>query len=488
MAAVLGILVVLLCMIFSQNDNQQIPTKESSNDDNMVYFDVNSQNSPEIQPPQSESQIDETELNADQYNQEMAQTLTQKPSVNLPKEEETFIIPESPKFPHYKKHHARRTPVKATSYGRVAHHQKPCGLERIFTPSKRLLSKVAPKVMRQLPFVGVSHSATSILAVKLDYANAYEVADFINKNLPCSARNVATAKGGSEIILHGSDKTIDTAQKIITLLDTHPKVAVFKLNYTKPYRMANMLANSVFGGDCNVFAEGDEKPSKTSPFAVYYNNAQNSITLVGATSKQMDMAQEFINFSDVKSPQAFLDIMFVEFNENGSRQFQKLSQFNATSASDCEVTNQNIYSLITNIISCGGGKILAKPRLTIANDSDYNINVTSDYVKSRQSKYVYNIEDCGTRLKIHSVINPKGEVFLTLEPHYITVKRAIPNERNAKATLFNRKCFRYENVKLVNRQTLCFGGVNSQQEYMSFGRKKTVNTELMMFVNVHVLD
>ena len=97
-------------------------------------------------------------------------------------------------------------------------------------------------------------------------------------------------------------------------------------------------------------------------------------------------------------------------------------------------------------------------------------------------------KDCGTKLKIYSCVNPKGEVFLTLEPQYITVKKSIPNSKNPKATLFNRKSFRIENVKLKDRQTLFFGGVNSQQEYRKMGRLKIVNSELVMFVNVRILD
>jgi len=503
--AVVGIVTILLaCLILSKPDNNKpIPVKEATNsDESMVYFDVNSQNKPAIpqNPEPTQPQIDESELNADQYNQQMAQTLAPQATVNLPKEEiptETFIIPSRPR--PIRKHHAHSQPqryLQATVPHKTGHkskhqtrHSNTFCLRKILRPGKVLLAKAKPCFIKQLPFIEENAYAREIKAIKLEYANAYELANFINKNVPSSGAKIATAKGSGEIILIGSPKTLSTAEKIVTLLDTHPKVAVFKLNYTKPSKMANMLANSVFGGDCNIAQEGDEKPSKISPFSIYYNNAQNSITIVGASSKQMDLAQEFINFSDLKSPQAFLDIMVVEFNENGSRQFQKLSQFNVCQGeNDYGISNQGLYSAISNIIYNGGGKILAKPRLTIANDSDYNINVTSDYVHSRQGKYVYNIEDCGTKLKIHSVINPKGEVFLTLEPNYITVKRSIPNERNAKATLFNRKCFRYENIKLHNAQTLSFGGVNSQQEYISFGRKKTVNTELMMFVNVHVLN
>lgn len=484
--------------LFSENE-KPVPLKpKPTSDENMVYFDVNSQNAPSIPVVDSQSQIDETELNADEYNKQMVETLAQRPSVKLPVREipiepttelpaGTFVIPP----PTHQKHHARKVARAAhkTYHSRKYHrynYPNTC-MAKIIKPSQAILSE--PKISSRRPiFAEAQVASSSIRAVKTDYVNAFEIADFINKNIPKDS-TLARARGGNEIILAGTDDDIATAEKIIALLDTHPKVAAFKLNYTKPCKMASMLANSVFSGDCNVIAEGDENSCKKSPFTIYYNNDQNSITVVGASSKQMDLVQEFVNFSDVKSPQACLDILFVEFNEKGSRQFQKLACLNGFSCQkECSVSGKNIYSEVSSIISAGGGKILAKPHLTVANDSNYCINVTSDYVQSRQGKYVYNIEDCGTRLKIHSLINPKGEVFLTLEPQYVTVKRSIPNERNAKATLFNRRCFCYENIRLKDCQTLCLGGVNSQQEYNCLGIKRTKNSELMMFVNAHVTD
>ncbi len=477
-ALALGIVALALLFMFFFSNKKNAPVKiKHSTEEDMVYFNVNPQIP--VEPAQTEqTPIDESELKVDEFNQEMMQTLSPKASVNLPPQEtETFIIPKPPR----KKHHAQKyNPNYKTSQKQpVISYAKTC-IRKIIQPQKKILKKITSPITLNL-------FQPTIKIIKLDYKNAFELADFINKNIPTEGTPLATAKGSGEIILKGSPDNISLAEKIISLLDTKPKIAVFKLNYTKPYKMANMLSNSIFSGDCNVLEEGSEAPSAKSPFTIYYNTPQNSLTIVGASSKQMDLAQEFINFSDVKSPQAFLDIILVEFNQKGIKQFEKIEK-SKTCCNQCCLSEQNLHSAITTIINNGGGKILAKPHFEIANDSDYNLNITSDYVHSRSNKYVYNIEDCGTRLKIHSVINPKGEVFLTLEPNYITVKRSIPNERNAKATLFNRKCFRYENVKIENCQTLCFGGVNSQQEYNFLGFKRTKNTELMMFVNVHVLD
>lgn len=488
-------IVFLLCFILFGNKEENVPNKEiAPSEEKMVYFEVNPENKlPETPKKEAtEPKIDESALNVEEYNKELAENLVPvKPSVKIPTEEE---IPENPYYvapkkiqKHYK-HYTKnqRHPKYTKRYARKSKISPKVCIKQLLNPKNILPAKINA-CLQQFPFVEPAHR--TIKAVRIEYVNAFELADFINKNIPGSnGKKLATAKGSGEIILIGQDEDISKAEKVIELLDIHPKVAVFKLDYTTPCKMANTLANSVFGGNCNIRQEGDNTP-KTSPFVIYYNNDQNSITIVGASSKQIELAQEFIKFTDVKSPQAFLDIMLVEFNETGSKQFHKLSQFNlAQSDSEYGISNQQLYSLISNIICEGGGKILAKPRLTVSNNSDYCINVTSDCVKSRQSKYVYNIEDCGMKLRIHSVINPKGEVFLTLAPQYVTVKRAIPNERNAKATLFNRKSFCLENVKLQHCQTLCFGGVNSQQEYTSFGRKKTLNTELMMFVNVHVLN
>lgn len=479
--------VTLLCTVLFKKPEEQLPSKSATSDENLVYFEVNPQNKLSEVPKNqvTEPAIDESELKTEEYNKELAETLIPaKPSVKLPTDKEispkTYALPRKP-YKLHKKHskHAKKY-IKKSSISSKA------SIKKLLTPINILTAPIN-KCLNQLPFIETPQKA--IKAIRIDYVNAFELADFINKNLPQPEdKKLAIAKGSGEIILVGTEENISKAEKIIELLDTHPKIAVFKLDYTTPYKMAVMLSNSVFGGNCNIRTEGDDS-AKTNPFVIYYNNSQNSITITGASSKQIELAQEFIKFTDVKLPQAFLDIMLVEFNEKGSCQFHKISPFN-TSQTNAEygVSNQQLYSLISGIICNKGGKILAKPRLTVSNNSDYCVNITSDYVQSRQSKYVYNIEDCGVKLKIHSVINPKGEVFLTLAPQYVTVKRAIPNERNAKATLFNRKSFYLENVKLQNCQTLCFGGINSQQEYASFGRKKTKNSELILFVNVHVLD
>jgi len=481
----------LLCLGFFflfKKDETIVPVGTNTTDENLVYFDVNSQNSPSV--PKTQEKIDESDLNADQYNQQMAETLATKPEIRIPVEEKPQKHYTHHKIKKYSKNKRYNSFTPKKHYSKE--HRPKKKYSKIAKLKKISFEKVASCLVKPtlLQFPMLSVSEKEIKTIKLEYTNAYDLADFINKNI-LSDKPIATAKGNAEIILIGKPEDVINAEKITSLLDIRPKVAVFKLNYTRPYKMANMIANAIFNGDCAVCQEGDESSKKTTPYAIFYNNSQNSITIVGASKKQMDLAQEFIYFTDIKLPQAFLDILVVEFNDAGSRQFQKFSQFNIINQ-DCaeySISNQNIYTSVCNIISNGGGKILAKPRLTIANDSSYNINVTSDYVKNKQSKDVYNIEqDCGTKLKIHSSINPKGEVFLTLEPQYITVKRSIPNEKNAKATLFNRKSFRLENVKLKDRQTLFFGGVNSQQEYRRIGKLKTINTELVMFVNVRLLD
>lgn len=492
-----GFLLAFGFLFLFKKDETYMPVKTTTaTDENLVYFDVNTQNTPSVQQAQpAEEYIDDSDLNTNEYNQKMTEILVPKPEVYLPVEEP----PKTTSIKHKIQKHCIQKPCKDERYCQIPnkkyypkrHSQKIVKFTTI--PIKKTNAKpclIKPSFF-EVPFPPSIAVENEIRTIKLEYANAFDLANFINKNIQSlTGKPIATAKGNGEIIIIGTPQEVLNAEKVTTLLDTRPKVAVFKLNYTKPYKMAHMIANAIFNGDCFVCQEGSESENKTSPYAIYYNNNQNSITIIGGSKKQMDLSEEFIQFTDIKSPQAFLDILVVEFNEVGSNQFQKLSLVNVNQdCSEYGISSQNIYGSVSNIICNGGGKILAKPRLTIANDSDYNINVTSDYVRSKQSKYVYNIEqDCGTKLKIHSCINPKGEVFLTLEPQYVTVKKSIPNERNPKATLFNRKSFRLENVKLKDKQTLFFGGVNSQQEYKKMGRIKLVNTELVMFVNVRILD
>ncbi|MDD3420285.1 MAG: hypothetical protein PHE78_06780, partial [Candidatus Gastranaerophilales bacterium] len=426
--------------------------------------------------------------------------LKPKPKVKLPKEpsspqkptplpscpvkqKEQKTIPLTPKKSMPPKPVKKTVSVKSVSSPKDYSHKKSAPSHK---PPIKSVQKKPPSMPEYAPAPVEQVLETRIITkVKIDYSSAYLLADFINNNI---RSNLAVAQNPSELILAGNETEILTAKQVVKLLDTCPKVQVFNLAYIRPVTMANMLANSVFGGDCCVCPDGCEFKKHSSPFVIYYNNEQNTITIVGASPKQMELADSYIKLSDLKSPQAFLDILIVEFNDWGISQFQKLAQFHIFPASsECGVSAQNLFSSISEIICNGGGEILARPKLTVSNDGNYQVNATSDQPVANAQGDVCNVEhNCGTRLKIHSVINQQGEVFLTLEPQYVAMRKYLADEKNPESVLFDKRSMKLENIRLEDGQTLCFGGMNTQEEYSSWGRTKVINKELMMFVNVHL--
>lgn len=489
-----GLLVLsLFCMglYFSMPHNQH---KKEIADENLVYFDVNSQKAPSV------PHIDESDLEVDKYNNEMYDVLKPKPKVKLPteptppqkslpaptcpiKQKEQKIIPLTPKKSMAPKPVKKAVSAKSASSKKDYTHKKAVPVHK---PPIKSVQKQQPSAPEYAPAPVEQVPETRIITkVKLDYSSAYLLADFINNNIRA---NLAVAQNPSELIFAGSETEILTAKQVVKLLDTCPKVQVFNLVYIRPVTMAHMLANSVFGGDCYVCPDGCEFQKHSSPFVIYYNNEQNTVTIVGASPKQMELADNFIKLSDLKSPQAFLDILIVEFNDWGISQFQKLAQFHIFPASsECGVSAQNLFSSISEIVNQGGGEILARPKLTVSNEGDYQVNATSDQPVANEQGDVCNVEhNCGTRLKIHSVINRQGAVFLTLEPQYVAVRKYLADEKNPESVLFDKRSMKLDNIRLENGQTLCFGGMNTQEEYSSWGRTKVINKELMMFINVHL--
>lgn len=334
-----------------------------------------------------------------------------------------------------------------------------------------------------------------IKTVKVNYANAFDINDFLNTTLEQENNLVSVAQGLNEVVLIGSKNSIKKAEEIISKLDVEPKVAVFKLNYISPEKMARMICSAIFNKKCDI-AEDSCFTQNIHPYSISYDKKQNSITILGATQEQLKLIQDYIKNTDIKHPQAILDILMVELNQDGIAQLEELKGIDINYKDGAEYgvnkSNKNLLDNIGYIASNSGGKILARPKVTISNDSKYEIKITSDYIESKQNAHVYNIaKDCGIDLKIQSIINPKREVILDLAPTYQSVKQFIPTEKRAKATLLNRKSIKVENIRLNNCETLALGGMSSQREFKRgfLGLKKeTKNIEFMIFVHVQLLD
>lgn len=333
-----------------------------------------------------------------------------------------------------------------------------------------------------------------IRTVKVNYANAIEVSDFLNQNLTEDQNAIAIAQGLNEVILVGSKNVVEKSEELISKLDVKPKVAIFKLNYINPCKMAQMICSGIFNGNCNIGKNGSFS-QKVHPYSVSYDLNDNSLTFTGITEAQIKLIKDYIKYADVKSPQAVLDILMVELSEEGVARLKEFNKIMLNSRDGIEYgigkTQRSILDNVAYIATNSGGKILARPKITISNASKYEVALTSDYVESKKGTNVYNIaKDCGIDLKLCSLISPKNEIILNLEPTYRSVKQFIPNEKRPRATLLNRKSIKLNNIRLNNCETLAVGGMVSQRIFKKgfLGSKKEVkNVEFMIFINAHIV-
>jgi type II secretory pathway component GspD/PulD (secretin) len=86
--------------------------------------------------------------------------------------------------------------------------------------------------------------------IPVKYVNATALAEFLNKNIfgiskpGLSSQNVVTTNPASnELIIFGSVNDVSIAKKVVEKFDVKPTTTSFKVNYTTPAEMANMICS-----------------------------------------------------------------------------------------------------------------------------------------------------------------------------------------------------------------------------------------------------
>ena len=190
----------------------------------------------------------------------------------------------------------------------------------------------------------MSVSMENMSTIPVKYADASSLAQFLNKNIfssnkPGLSNNeiVVANQGKNELIIFGTPGDYKMAKKVVEKLDTKPTTTIFKVNHSTPKEMATMLCQSLFpnlanSGSSSDAATGDAaKANSTSEIslgggvlacrvvasnsinskltslnnsnlAVIYHPGQGSISLIGGSSEQENMVNEFIASHDKKQP------------------------------------------------------------------------------------------------------------------------------------------------------------------------------------------
>lgn len=213
--------------------------------------------------------------------------------------------------------------------------------------------------------------------IPVKYVNASTLAEFLNKNIYAMQKPglsdtdiVTTNPATNELIVFGSKNDVAIAKKIVEKFDKKPQTTTFKVNYTTPAEMAQMICDMLLpstgtsgggsssdgsstGGAAGIAtgfaADSGSSGGGSSSMAlnagtvactqdgktggslaslglqnlsVAYYSQLGTISVVGGSDQQLEMIKDFIAHTDKKQPQAYLEVAVIELNESGSKSLQ----------------------------------------------------------------------------------------------------------------------------------------------------------------------
>lgn len=225
--------------------------------------------------------------------------------------------------------------------------------------------------------------------IPVKYVNASTLAEFLNKNIYAmqkpglsASEIVTTNPATNELIVFGSKNDVAIAKKVVEKFDKKPQTTTFKVNYTTPAEMAQMIcdlllpsAGAQAGGGSGGSSGGSSGASGAPTggaagiitgaaagasgggssggggssmalnagaiactqdgklngaiaslglqnLSVAYYSQLGTISVIGGSEQQIEMVRDFIAQTDKKQPQAYLEVAIVELNESGSKTLQ----------------------------------------------------------------------------------------------------------------------------------------------------------------------
>ncbi len=215
--------------------------------------------------------------------------------------------------------------------------------------------------------------------IPVKYVSASALAEFLNKNIFAMQKPglsgeeiVTTNPATNELIVFGSKNDATIAKKIVEKFDKKPQTSSFKVNYTTPAEMAQMIcemllpatgggeAGGATGGAAGIMTGGasstDSSSSSSSSssgdsgstialnagtiactqdgkaggsgltplglqnLTVAYYAQLGTVNIIGGSEQQLEMIKDFIAKTDKKQPQAYLEVSFILLNEQGSKE------------------------------------------------------------------------------------------------------------------------------------------------------------------------
>ena len=405
----------------------------------------------------------------------------------------------------------------------------------------------------------------TIIPVK--YANAQAIANFLNKNMfsgkyqgVSQSAVIAVNAARNELMVFGTEDDEKLINKFLVKLDTKPMMNVFPVNHITPAEMASTICDTVLSDKSNggnshvslgghsrggsdeiqlgggytacVIGEGsgnmrgnatDMEPYNSNPLTVAYYPDLGTVAVYGGSREQVKMIEAFIKLHDKKAPMAYIEVSFIDLNEQGIKTFDNawrmwtpFATFNfdkggLSTGSDLgmlfigskndiikvydsskdaytggdpkSVIAKNkfwninhwgpIVATINYLVNNGKGRVLANPKVMVTNGKKTTINLTDQYLASVSletsgdqlqvvSGRTYNIGDTGITLDITPFISPDGYVVMNLNPNYSIVKGSPDN--HSDVTLTSSRNVQLENVRVKDGETLVLAGYIRESE------------------------
>ncbi|MDD3594260.1 MAG: secretin N-terminal domain-containing protein [Candidatus Gastranaerophilales bacterium] len=194
----------------------------------------------------------------------------------------------------------------------------------------------------------------------IKYESATRIADFLNKTIyklkdPSLANNeiAITNPSTNQIVIIGTKRDFDMAQKVIKELDKKQETVMYDVNHMAAGQMAGLVCHKVFGTP-DIKSESADSDGKSgvkvacsskdvnggkvdgafsgfdsNGFVVSYYPDLGKIGVSGATPEQLRLASRVIEDNDIKQKQAILEISVIELNANGQRTISPIWQVTA---------------------------------------------------------------------------------------------------------------------------------------------------------------
>lgn len=396
----------------------------------------------------------------------------------------------------------------------------------------------------------------------------------------------------NELLVFGNKNDVEIVKKVVEKFDKKPQTTTFKVNHTTPAEMADMICNMLLpatgagasgggggasggsssssgssssgsgdsgsstggaapagggggGGSASSLAlnagtvactidgkvDGTLSSLGLQNLTISYYSGLGTINVVGGSEHQLEMIKDFIDKTDKKQPQAYLEVSIVELNEDGSKELTNTwtvmsnsfsASFDGSSTStdsmypvffkgngwtlvDPESFSDgkyeevgkvgkwngplNIMYTINYLVKNGKARVVVNPRIIITNGVESKIEVTQDYLESVEVDSStstggtvvtrdYNVsDDQGVTVGITPFISPDGYVTLNIVPEYSTEIGAIDGQESINgqiitykaATLLSHRNLDLKNVRIKDGETLVIAGMIQEKE------SKTIN-------------